>query len=76
MRDEEERGNVVDFKISSVADKGMVMPIGNIRFGIFKVFLRYLQGIHIKMSHRQLASQVLRSEVRDRDSDLGAISMH
>lgn len=44
------------------------------RIGIFKIFLRYFQGIHIKLSRRQLESQVLMSEVRARD--LGIISMH
>lgn len=41
VKDEEERGNKVDFKISSMADKGMVVPIGNKNGGTDLGFLRY-----------------------------------
>lgn len=41
VKDEEERGNKVDFKISSMADKGMAVPIGNKNRGTGLGFLRY-----------------------------------
>lgn len=37
------KGNKVDFKISSMADKGMVMPIGNIKGGTGLGFSRFFE---------------------------------
>lgn len=41
VRDEEEKRNIVDFKTSRVADKRMMMPIGNIGEGTGLGFSSY-----------------------------------
>lgn len=41
VRDEEERRNIVDFKTFRVADKRMMMPIGNIKERTGLGFSRY-----------------------------------
>lgn len=63
-----------------MAEKGLVMPTGNIKGDTGSGFSTYFLGVfrcfHIKMSSRQMESQVLRSrEVRARDRVLGDISI-